>query len=83
MFADGKVPEVAQRGCRTPETWKIHRLVFLEKPNAKFERSLWIALLSVFSEWFSTVLVELPHEKKEPIKWRVIMESTANTRRPC
>ena len=37
--------------------------MFLEKPNAKFERSLWIPLLSVFSEWFSTVLVELPHEE--------------------
>ena len=27
-------------------------------------------LLSVFSKWFTTVLVEILHEEKEPIEWR-------------
>ena len=29
-----------------------------------------IALLSMFSKWYTTVLVELLHEEKEPIEWR-------------
>ena len=46
-----------------PEAWKVLRLVFLKKPDA-------VALLSMFSEWFTTVLVDLLHEEKEPIEWR-------------
>ena len=28
-----------------------------------------IALLRVFSKWYTTVLVDLLHEEKEPIEW--------------
>ena len=50
--------------CRAPEAWKILRLVFLnKKPDAKLEEGLRgfraIALLSVFSEWYATVLTDL------------------------
>ena len=43
--------------CRTPEAWKILRLVSLKKPDAKLEKGLRaIALLSVFFEMYTTVL---------------------------
>ena len=58
---------------RAPEAWRILRLVFLKKPDARLERVLRgfraIALLSVFSKWYTTVLVDLLHEEKEPIEW--------------
>ena len=45
-------------GCRAPEAWKILRLVFVKKPDAKLEKGLRgfraIALLSVFSKWYTT-----------------------------
>ena len=60
--------------CRAPEAWQILRLVLLKKPDAKLEeglRGIWpIALLSVLSKWYTTVLVDLLHEEKEPIEWR-------------
>ena len=60
--------------CRAPEVWKVVRFVFLKKPNAKFEKELRgcraIALLSVFSKWYATVLVDLLLEEKEPIEWK-------------
>ena len=60
--------------CRAPEAWKILRLVFLKKPDAKLEKGLRgfraIPLLSVFSKWYTTVLVDLLHEENEPTEWR-------------
>ena len=57
-----------QVGCRAPEAWRISRLVFLKKPDARLEKVLRgfraIALLSVFSKWYTTVLVDLLHEEK-------------------
>ena len=53
--------------CRAPEAWKILRLVFLKKPDAKLENALRgfraIARLSVFSKWSTTVLVDLARRK--------------------
>ena len=53
--------------CRAQEAWKVLRFVFLEKPNAKLERGLRgfraIARLSVFSKWYTTVLVDLLREE--------------------
>ena len=31
------------RKCRAPAAWKILRLVFLTKPDAKPERGLWVS----------------------------------------
>ena len=49
------------------------RLVFLTKPDARLEKGLRgfcaIALMSVFSKWYTTVLVAVLHEEKEPIEW--------------
>ena len=60
--------------CWATEAWKFLRLVFLKKPDAKLEKGLRdfraIALLSVFSKWYTKVLVHLLHEEKEPIEWR-------------
>ena len=43
-----------------------------KKPDARLEKGLpgfrAIALLSVFSEWYTTVLLDLLHEEKEPIE---------------
>ena len=48
--------------------------MFLKKPDAKLEKGLRgfrvIALLSVYSKWYTTVLVDLLHEEKEQIEWR-------------
>ena len=48
-------------------------LVFLKKPGAKLEKGIRgfraIALLSVFSKWYTSVLVDMLHEEKEPIEW--------------
>ena len=59
--------------CRAREAWKI-RLVFLKKPDAKLEKGLRgfraIALLSVFSKWYRTVLVDMLHDEMEPIEWK-------------
>ena len=58
---------------RAPEAWRILRLVFLKKLDARLEKGLRgfraVALLSVFPKWFTTVLVDLLHEEKEPIEW--------------
>ena len=60
--------------CHAIEAGKIPRLVSLKTPDARFEKELHgfraIALLSVLSEWYTTVLVHLLHEEKEPIEWR-------------
>ena len=60
--------------CRAPEAWKVLRLVFLKKPDAKLEQGLRgfraIALLNVFSKWYATVLVDMLHEEKEPSEWK-------------
>ena len=60
--------------CRAPEAWTILRLVFLMKLDAKLEQGLRgfraIAVLSAFSEWYTTVLVELLHEEKESVEWK-------------
>ena len=59
--------------CRAPEACRVLRLVFLQKPDAKFEQGLRgfraIALLSVLSEWKATILVDLLHDEKEPVEW--------------
>ena len=48
--------------------------LFLKKPDAQLEKGLRgfraIALLSVFSKWYTTVRVDLLREEKEPIEWR-------------
>ena len=58
--------------CRAREAWKIPRLVILKKPDAKLEKGLHafraIALLSVFSKWYTTVLVDSLHEENNPIE---------------
>ena len=60
--------------CRAPEAWEVLRLVFLTKPDAKLEKGLRgfraIALLSVFSKWYATVLVDMLNEEKEPPEWK-------------
>ena len=60
--------------CRAPEAWKVLRLVFLKKPDAKLDKGLRgfraLALLSVFSKWYATVMVDMLHEEKEPSKWK-------------
>ena len=47
--------------------------MFLKKPDARLEKGLRgfpvIALLSVFSKWYTTVLVDLLQEEKDPIEW--------------
>ena len=62
-----------QGDCRAPEAWRILRLLFLKKPDARLEKGLRgfrsIALLSVFSKWYTTVLVDLLHEETEPVEW--------------
>ena len=62
--------------CRAPEPWTILRVVFLKTPDAKVEKGLRkfraIALLSVFTKWYMTVLVDLLHEERGPIKWEKI-----------
>ena len=59
--------------CRALEAWKVLRHVFLKKPDAKLEKGLRgfraIALLSVFSKWYATVLVDMLHEEKELSEW--------------
>ena len=56
---------------RASEAWEILRLVFLKKPDAKLEKGLRgfraIALLSVFSMWYTTVLLDMLHDEKEPV----------------
>ena len=46
---------------------------FVKEPDARFEKGLRgfhaMALLSVFSTWYTTVLVDLLHEEQEPIEW--------------
>ena len=70
MFADGDcvrgcvlVREAVQRGVSGPQAWKIPCFVFLKKPGAKLDKGLRcfraIALLSVFSKWYTTLLVDL------------------------
>ena len=48
--------------------------MFLKKPDAKFEKGLRgfcaIALLSVFSKCYTTVLVDMLHDEKEPSEWK-------------
>ena len=45
-----------------------------KKPDAKLENRIRglraIALSSVFSEWYATVLVDMLHEEKEPSDWK-------------
>ena len=59
--------------CRAPEAWTVLRLVFLGKPDAKLEKGLRglraIVLLSVFSKCYTTVLVDMLHDGKEPSEW--------------
>ena len=66
------VSEKVSGTSRAPEAWRILRLVFLKKPDARLEKGLRgfraIALLSVFSKWYTTVLVDLLREEKEPIE---------------
>ena len=60
--------------CRAPEAWTVLRFVFLKKPDAKLEKGLRgfraIALLSVFSKWYATVLVDMLRDEKEPSEWK-------------
>ena len=61
--------------CSALEAWKILRFVFLKNLDAKLEKGVRgfcaIALMSVFTKWFSTALVDLLHEEKEPVDWRL------------
>ena len=45
-----------------------------QKPDAKLVKGLRgfraIALLSVFSKWYTTVLVDMLHDEQEPIEWK-------------
>ena len=63
-----------KRDCRAPEAWEILRLVFLKKLDVKFEKGprgfRAIALLSLFSRGYTTVLVDVLHEEKEPVEWK-------------
>ena len=81
--------------CRAPEAWKILRLVFLKKPDAKPDAKLEkglrgfraLALLRVFSKWYTTVLVDMLHEEKSRLSggactWEPRGESIVNTCRP-
>ena len=58
----------------------ILRLVLLKKPDAQLEKGprgfRAIALLSVFSKWYTTVRVELLRDEKEPIEWRSLHVGT-------
>ena len=60
--------------CRAKKAWKFLRLVFLKKPDVQLEKGLRgfraIALLSVFSKWYTTVLVDMLHDEKEPSEWK-------------
>ena len=60
--------------CRATEAWKVLRVVYFKKPGAKLEKGQRgfraIALLGVFSKWFTTVLVDMLHENKEPSEWK-------------
>ena len=68
-----RFPKRFQEDCRAPEARRILRLVFLNKPDARLEKELRrfraIALLKVFSKWYTSLLVDLLHEEKEPIEW--------------
>ena len=56
------------------EAWKALRLVFLKKQHATLEKGLQgfraIAKMSVLSKWYTSVLVGLLHEEKDPIEVR-------------
>ena len=60
--------------CRALEAWKVLRLVFLKKTDARLEKGhrgfRVIAPLSVFSKWHTTVLVDMLQDEKEPIEWK-------------
>ena len=60
--------------CRAPEAWKVLPFVSLKKPDAKLGKGFRgfraIALLSVFSKWYTTVLVDMLHSGKEPSEWK-------------
>ena len=62
-----------QGDCRAPEAWRSLRLVFLKKSDTRLEKGQRgfraITLLSVFSKWYTTVLVDVLHEETEPIEW--------------
>ena len=49
--------------------------MFLKNLDARLEKGVRgfcaIALMSVFTLWFSTALVDLLHEEKEPVDWRL------------
>ena len=79
ILADGdsvRGRALVQGERRAPEAWKIRRLVFLKKPDAKTDKGLRgfraITLLSVFSKLYATVLVDLLHEEKELVEWRML-----------
>ena len=59
---------------RARDAWNILRLMFLKKPDDKLDKGFRgfraIALLSVFSKWYTTFLVDLLHEEKKSIEWR-------------
>ena len=47
--------------CRALEAWKILSLEFLKSLTPS---------LSVFSKWYTTVLVDMLHDEKEPSEWK-------------
>ena len=59
---------------RAPEARKILCFVFTKKSEAQFEKGprgfRAVAFLSVFSKWYTTVLVDLLHEEQEPAERR-------------
>ena len=65
------------KGLHTaPVAWKVLRLVFLKKPDAKLEKDIRgfraIALMSVWAKWYCAVLVEMLHEEEEPSEWKLL-----------
>ena len=75
--------------CWAPDAWKVLRLVLLKEPDANLEKGLRgfraIALLSVFSMWYTTVLVDLLHTRnRSPLSggictWEPRQVSTVKT----
>ena len=63
--------------CWAPRAWKILRLVFLKKLDAKLENGIRgfraFALMSVLAKWYAAGVVGLLHEEPEPIGWRSCM----------
>ena len=69
-----RIGSVLKENAVPQRQWTILRLVFLKKRDARLEKCprgfRAIALLSVFSNWYTTDLVDLLHEEQGPVEWR-------------